>query len=145
MQNFRAEAWAPLQSVTRRPGCPGGSKSVSEHCSKQAAECTVVRQALGMCGGSKGQPFLAATCVQGCEVLPHCQGSPLAWRHLARAFSLKQAETLRVSVVLLPAQGRKQMHSLTFCVLAWNQTLCQYSAMTAMVVRITSEQRHPVT
>lgn len=33
----------------------------------------------------------------------------------------------------------------TFCMLAWNQILCQYSAMTAMVVKITSEQRHLVT
>lgn len=33
----------------------------------------------------------------------------------------------------------------TFCMLAWNQILCQYSDMTAMVVKITPEQRHPVT
>lgn len=90
--------------------------------------------------------------ILGCNLLsgvlsaPRLAGKPFGLKTPIQGFLPEASEETKTSSVFLPAwTRRKQMHSLTCCVLAWNQTLCQYSAMTAMVLKITSEQRHPVT
>lgn len=80
--NFRAEAWASLQSVTQRPG---SSKRISEHCSKRAAECC-----------SASNPWHAwrfqRSAILGCNLLwgvlsaPTLAGKPLGLKTPSQSF-----------------------------------------------------------
>lgn len=70
MLAFRAQAQNHFQTRTgtHRPYWAESLKGIQRIALLQPFECNAVHHAQGMRGGFKGQPFLAATCFQGCEV-----------------------------------------------------------------------------
>lgn len=137
--NFRAKVQKHFQPRTRTLWSDWAQSSkessLLQVSHSRALQCIMPKACVGV-------PKVSHSWLQ-LAVFSGCQGSPLAWRRPPRPFFLQWGDPGSQQCFLQPGGGgNKYAAWLSAC---WPETRhCQYSAMAAMVVRITSEQRHPV-